>query len=262
MDLSKKAYLNIDLFLISFLAIISAVWLRMEAPASLPRAILALMLLLFLPGYAFYSALFVRHLLGGAERILIIAGSSISIAIVAGIILNFMSGGLNPASWAALLCGFTLISCLIAGLRRNNAGYKTYQPLNLNLGWGQAAILVLALLVTIGAVSLARTPITNPANLQGYTVLWILPVGNEALNAVNLGVTNDQFTTTEYKLQILTNHQVLNEWPDIKLAPGEKMETAYEIPGNLSTSTEVEAYLYKLDNPDTVYRQVKLFVGP
>ena len=257
-----KKYLRVDLLIISSLAIVCAVGLQLGLSVSLPRVILALLLLLLLPGYAFYAALFVKHSFGAAEHILGIVGSSILIAIAAGVILNGTSWGLSTSSWADMLCGLTLIGCLIAGLRRSEADYKSFLPVKINPGWGQGLILFLAVLVTVGAVGLSQTAISNPANLQGYAILWILPVEKDAPKAVNLGIMNDQFSTTDYDLRIIINNKVVYEWPNIKLTPGEKWEETYGIPGKPSSSTPIEATLYRLDNPDAVYRQVKLLLGP
>ena len=256
-----KKYLRFDLFLISFLAIVCAVGLQMGFAASLLRVILAFLLLFILPGYAFYSALFVKDSFGAIEGILSIVGLSILIAILTGATLNLTKWGLQSSSWTAVLSGITLIACLIAGIRRNKADNNSFLFLKLNLGWSQGLMLFLAFLIITGAVGLSRVPITNSANLQGYAILWILPVGDIAPDRVYLGVINDQFTTTDYALRIVVDNKVVYQWHKIELTPGEKWEVSYQIPGILS-SVPVEAFLYKLDNPDSVYRQVKLSLGP
>jgi uncharacterized membrane protein len=198
---------------------------------------------------------------------------SIVIAILAGVLLNLTPWGLNVRSWTASLCGFTLAACLVAGLRRNSAGNRSSPSGNLILpavrgkdgpGWigGGGWIVFLAVLVTIGAISLAQTPITNPASLQGYSLLWVLPGGSDAPGAVTFGVVNDQFTPAGYDLKVKIDNQVVQEWPEIRLTPGEKWESVFEIPGKRSGSTAVEAFLYKLDAPGTIYRQVRLMVQP
>lgn len=266
-------YLSNQFFLVSLAAIGCALGLQVGSAIPLLRVILAFILLIYLPGYALSAALFVNQPFKPVERNLIRLGSSILLAIIAGVILNLTGLGLNASSWSAGLCGFTLIGCLIAGLRRSKAGTGSILPRKPNLRsdrkWGiiglvrgGGLILFLSVLLTIGAIGLAQTPISNPANLQGYTLLWILPAGSDSTGAVNLGVMNGQFTTTGYDLRIMVDNQVVNEWPAINLAPGQKWEIGAELPGNRTGSTLIEAVLYKLDNPNTVYRQVNLLVGP
>jgi hypothetical protein len=64
-----------------------------------------------------------------------------------------------------------------------------------------------------------------------------------------------------YRLVVTLDDQVIYEWVSIGLQPGEKWEGAVVLPGLGSNSGSIEATLYRLDNPEVVYRRVSLALG-
>ena len=115
----------------------------------------------------------------------------------------------------------------------------------------------LATVVTLGALSLARTPMPAP-DIQGYTLLWIQPSGERIPIAVRLGMSSQELTSTGYRLQVKVGNQIIQEWPAIRLMPGEEWETTILMPVNSSSTAVVEAVLYRLDAPSVIYRRVML----
>ena len=89
-------------------------------------------------------------------------------------------------------------------------------------------------------------------------MLWIQPVGHENKNAVRLGISNLEFIPTKYKLQAMADNQIIQEWSDIQLTPGERWEVTITIPLHSSQISTVEALLYRLDAPDVIYRRATL----
>ena len=74
-------------------------------------------LVLALPGYAVTRALFPGRTLDAAEQAAMTVGLSISLAIVAGLILNVLPWGLTESTWGWLLGGLTLAACGVAWQR-------------------------------------------------------------------------------------------------------------------------------------------------
>jgi hypothetical protein len=254
-----KKRLQFDLLIIALLAVDGAASIVAGFDIPVVRVFTAFMLLL-LPGYALRAALFPKHALDSPEQILISLGSSVLVVILAGMGIYLAGWAMDASTWASTLALFTLAACAMAFFRRRGiAGLGTASPAwaPLRLRWGQALLLFVAFALTFGAVNLARMPISNPANLQGYTILWMLPVVKGAPQFVHLGVISNQFTPANYRLQLVEGNQVIQEWPDILLAPGQSWESIYRIPATVN-HTQVKAFLYKLDNPQIVYRQVSL----
>jgi len=241
------------------------IFLAIDATASIVAGfdipvirVLTAFLMVFLPGYALRAALFPKRYLDSAEQLLISLGSSVIVVILTGMAIALAGWNMGTSNWASSLTLFTLVACGVAFLRRRTPTLVWANPTPLRLKVGQVLLLLVAFALVFGAVNLASLPISNPANLQGYTILWILPVVKGAPQFVHLGVINNQFTPTDYRLQIVVGNQVIHEWQDIQLAPGQSWESIYDIPGALPANTQVEAFLYKLDQPQSVYREVSL----
>jgi hypothetical protein len=74
-----------------------------------------------------------------------------------------------------------------------------------------------------------------------------------------LGVACNEFTTTRYRLEIAVDGTPTQTWQEVTLAPGEAWQQAAGLPQGRATVV-VEAKLYRLDEPDSVYRRATLRV--
>lgn len=221
------------------------------------QALLALPLVLFLPGYALTAALFPPRSLGIPERLLFSVGLSLVVTIIGSVALQWLQAGLTPATWATLLTALTLCASLVAWRRRRAI---VPMQLKINMSSAQGAVLGLAALVAVAAVTLARVP--SPADgLEGYTLLWILPPETAQAPGVRLGVSCMEFWPTDYRLSLTLDDRVIGEWPTINLRPGEQWEGFVSLPSQGPDLGKVEVRLYRLDNPEVVYRRVALWQG-
>jgi uncharacterized membrane protein len=250
-DLIITALLAFDCVAV-ILAGIDAAWVRT----------LAALLMLLLPGYALRSALFPKRLLDSGEQLLFSLASSVIVIILTGMAIYLVGWVMDASTWVTVLGVITLAACAVAGLRRRSPSEEVAPVTPLRLKWGQAVLVVLAVALALGALNLAGTPLNNPANIQGYTILWILPVGNNAQQYVHVGVISNQFTATDYRLQLMLNNKPIYVWPDIRLAPGQRWDALYTVPASTTGSSQVSAVLVRLDQPKSVYRQVNLQLGP
>ncbi len=224
------------------------------------RLVVALPLVFVLPGYAITAALFPRHSLGIPEQVLCSVGLSLVAVILGGFALNWTPWGLRAESWIALLFCATLGASVVAMLRRRRSWPIAVMPSSVGLEGRQGFLLGLAALVVVAAVGLALTPMPSQG-IQGYTLLWILPASDGDPNAVRLGISSMEFTSTHYSLQVMVDGQIAQEWSDIQLAPNEKWESTAAVLGKSSGSRLIEAVLYRLDSPSVVYRRVTLRRG-
>lgn len=220
------------------------------------RTLVALPLVLIVPGYALQAALFPARVLSRVERGLFSAGLSVAITMVGGVLLNWSPWGLQATGWALLLGAVTLFASVIAWVRRprhDGGGVRNRDMPSLR----QAALLGLAGAMVIGALALVRTPV-SPQGLQGYTALWLLPSASGDQQSVLLGISSSEFATTRYRLQIEMNRRLIQEWPSIELGTGQRWEQQVELPAELPDGM-VEAVLYRLDAPEVVYRRATLW---
>jgi uncharacterized membrane protein len=236
----------------SVLAGIDAAWVRT----------LVALLMLFLPGYALRAALFPKRLLDSGEQLLFSLASSVVVIILTGMAISLVGWTMDASTWVTSLAVVTLAACGVAALRRRSRTEEAVSPSPVRLKLGQAVLVLLAVALALGALKLADTPLNNPANIQGYTILWILPVAKNAPQYVHVGVISNQFTASDYRVQLMVNKQAVYVWPDIRLAPGQKWDAMYAVPASTTGNSQVSAVLYKLDQPQSVYRQVSLQLGP
>jgi len=79
------------------------------------RILLALPLLLFIPGYAFIAALFPgKTELGGIERFTLSVSFSIVLVVFDGFLINLLSGGYRPSNIVISILGMTTLFSIIA----------------------------------------------------------------------------------------------------------------------------------------------------
>jgi uncharacterized membrane protein len=224
------------------------------------QVLIALPLVLVLPGYAISAAIFLKHRLGVPERLLFSVGLSLAVAALGGLALNITPWGLSAGSWAVLLGSVTLGASVVALARRRERLWVSTGHSRVGLRAYEVLLLGLAALVVVVGLRLARTPVPSQG-FQGYTFLWILPANENAHDAVRLGVSSNEFAATSYRLQVKVNDAILREWPVIELAPGEQWEATVVLPAAQAQDERVEALLYRSDAPDTVYRRGLLWLG-
>ncbi len=249
--------LPFDLVIIALLSVLCALISMSGFEVPLLRGLAGLLLVLVLPGLAIRLALFPKKIFGMAEQILVVIGTSIMLAACLGVILNAVGVKLEARSWSISLTLITLIICVIAGYRRLSLGLESPLSFPLHLHWSQLIFLAFASIILVGAFSFRWLPLNGLQTDQGYTILWIKPdPANSQL--IHTGVNSNEFSAAKFRVAIVADGKVLHEWQPIELAPGEKWETTYELKDQTLSSARVEVQLYKLDNPDTVYRQVWL----
>ncbi len=221
------------------------------------RVLLALPFMLALPGYAITVALFPRRALGIPERTLFSIGLSLAVVALGGLILNWTPWGLQADSWAVLLCATTCLASVMALARRRREVALAAAPAGLGLTGLQSLLLGLAAVVAVAAIGLARMP-APLQSAEGYTLLWMLPSADGNPNAVRLGVDSMELASTQFRLEVKADSRTLREWPSLTLMPGEKWERRIELPAAEYGAGTIDAALYRLDDPRSVYRQVTL----
>ena len=249
---------NLDLLVIEFITALNVVWALLPNHSVLIGTLLALPLIFVLPGYTLTEVLFHQKLLNGTHRLALTLGISMALAVLSGLILNVLPIGLQALSWAVSLGLLTTVFSLFVVYLRRRVQLKG-APL-LRLRFNITAYLLLALATAIAILSVLYAVIgVEQQPHPGFTQLWILPAtltGNSC--AVRLGVRNFEGTTVTYRITLTMNGQQLTTWQSVVLESEQTWNQVVSIPPGTVHNMYVEVRLYRLDQPQTVYRNVHL----
>jgi hypothetical protein len=206
---------------------------------------------LLLPGYALTNAIF-RRTPALAERIAL--GLSLSLVAMAltSLFLYVSSLGLTLRSWAAALATVTVGATLAAAARWSSAPSGGTR---IGRVWPPAALRPIvvataaaAAALVVGAVVLARTPLSSPS-ARGYTALWL--TRQPSSSGLLVGVRSEERHRTRYVLRLSIAGRVTKR--RLALAPGQTWQE------RLPPARRAAVSLYRADHPG-VYRSVR--VGP
>ncbi len=223
---------------------------------SVIQAILGLMVVLILPGYALVELLMGRRTLDTLQQLFLVLIASLSFAILGGLLLNQLPVGLDLAGWLAVFVSITVGCTLFAWFLRHRR-HETLILHRMPVRISQLFVMGLAVALASGALMLARTP-ASAENYAGYTMLWMTPVQGEDANHLQLGIDSKEFTPTQYKLELRVNEQIAQEWTMIELSSNQQWQANLAFNAEQLGTGSIEANLYRLDQPNEVYRHVVL----
>lgn len=244
----------LELPIVIVLALIALLAALLGWETLLPVRLVALPLMLVLPGYALVDALFDTSIIDLPERLLFSVGLSFVISILGGSLLHWSPWGLQAQALLLLLGGITLLSSFAALARRR---YRPSEPLpgiQLALGRRQFMLFGLAAVITLCAITVARIGATRQEQATGRAQLWILPASTIEAGA-RLGIDNLETNPISYTLQLTLNGTLLQEWPMIELDPGQSWEQDVTL-GTAKPGDTVEAFLYRTSEPGLIFRRV------
>ncbi len=257
---------NLDLIVIEFIAVMNVVWALLPNRPVMIGTILALPLLFVLPGYTLVEAVFHQKLLNSTYRLVLSLALSLALAILGGLLLNVLPGGLQALSWAVLLGLLTTVFSLFAAYVRRRVQVREAQVqgtlprrrgLNISAYLVALAIIMATLSVLYAVIGVEQQ--THP----GFTQLWMLPAAQTGTSStVNLGVRSFEDTTVTYRVTVTMNGQLVRIWSSVVLKPQQTWNQVVSIQKNGTHSLYIEAQLYRLDQPQTVYRNVHLTLHP
>jgi Predicted membrane protein len=250
---------SIDLIAVPLVSIVLMGFLLQDGEASLVRTIATLLYLFVLPGYVFVAATFPGKNLGGAERLLYVIGSGLCIIILGILLINISPWPITKVAWIWFVALVIWICSGLAIVRRHRA--QAYierrlvqQGVRLQFIWPQILMLGIAVLITIGAIWLARHYAQQP-HTSGFTQLWILPVDQSSRDVVRVGFANYERRTEVYTVRAIYDGTIIREWSDIALDYEQTWEERIELePSTQANMLVIELYLQP--NTSRPYRQV------
>jgi uncharacterized membrane protein len=269
---------NLDLIGAICFAVSGMVWALLPVRPLLAGVMLAVPLVFFLPGYTLTQVLFpwrsANPLSGSSQSpdlqpglkisqpfstvdyMVFSLGLSLVIDVITGLLLNLLPGGLQWQSWTLSLALVTEVFALLAVFLRRRQPGKKQGVAGWHIPFKEYALLGSALVVVILALwlSIIRPPQPQPS----FTQFWMLPStqANKSC-AVLIGVHNFEATPETYRIQVTRNGTQVASWPSIMLAPRQEWNRLVPIsPGAARGDVVVNAQLYRLDQPGSIYREV------
>ena len=227
-------------------------------PVPVPVAVTAgLGLVLFAaPGYLL-GQLLVGSGRTALERLAVSAGLALCVPVIGGLVLYVARLPLDRASWLGLLAGVTVVSDLLLFVRRRrnqetpDSVGRAADGARWRLRPGRAVAFALAVVIAVGAVTLAREG-TMVQRYPGFTQLWLVPDAHT--HALSLGVANNEGTTTRYQLVLLHNGHA-GQPLKLTLRNGQVWRRA------LPYTSNVTAHLYRRPSFRRIYREVSVGAG-
>ncbi len=217
------------------------------------QVILSVPLMLFLPGFALTLILFPGDRMDLPYRLALSVGLSIAFSALSGLLLNLTPWGLQTGTlWIALLLCLAVEIAVLFFTHRTDWRSAIAFPSDMNFNTRQWIFMGLAALITIMAFQVARTP-TSQKGLEGYTLLSA-QAGNTT-NTLRLDVRSEEFEQTKYQIKYQYNGSI-HEGPTLELSPGQTWEQIVPIPVKDLAGKAFTVNLYRLDNPNEVYRHV------
>jgi hypothetical protein len=249
----------LDLLTVSILAFL-AMGLALFGIQGPGRTISGLLLVFLLSGYASSAALFPNGALDAVERITVSIGLSLILAALGTFILHWTPWGLGVRSWAGLLGTITLVGSGLGLWRTRHARVPLALPNKTRRLFNPVPYLLLGMAMGLAVLAcwLARSSAASQ-NQIGFTQLWILPAQEDPQGMLDVGIRNAEPTPMLYNLQVQLEGQLWVEQSRIDLQPGQVWGSRLTLPAELPSGAPIEARLYRLDDPQVVYRRVLLW---
>ena len=272
---------NSDLIAAISIAALNIIWTQIPHRPLLVGIIFALPLTFILPGYTLTQVLTSKRSatqtldaqssmpqpglkkgrpVDGIDQLVLSLGLSLAVDVLVGFTLNVFPPGLQAQSWALALGLFTTLFALLAVfLRRRHSVQVTSVP-------GPRITIfdgILVGLVILVATTAIWSAISRPLEPQSsFTQLWMLPTNQAHKScAVSIGVQSFELTPVTYQVVVLVNRTQIGSWSSIALAPHKEWVQSVQVIPSLAhsvSSMSIEAQLYRVDKPDTMYRNVHL----
>jgi uncharacterized membrane protein len=218
-------------------------------------------LVFFLPGYAITLAFFPNDTPGHVIQAFLSLGLSLVITIMGGLVLNLFPEGLTARTWEMWFASIGLFFGVIALLRvmairpaAEPAQVQVLPPFATPTDWKQIGLFLIALIVVVITILQART--SELKNLgPGFTQLWVTPSDDPTHQQIKIGIRNFEGQPVTYRVEVIRDDQQVYQTGAITLAHQEQ----FVIPvAMVMDDREVVVLLYRLDQPEFVYRSVFL----
>ncbi len=250
---------NLDLFAAVGIAALSVIWAFLPGHSLITSSILTLPMIFVIPGYTLTEFLFYKRSLGASYRIICSVSLSLAIDITGGFVLNMLPQGLQRSSWAALLALVTALFAILAAVFRSKSFVHVKTPFRFRIALRDYLLFGLSGTVLVLAIWYSALGVTQQPH-PGFTQLWLLPNGEEQKScALRLGVHNFESTPMKYKVVLSVQGGSMKTWSPVILASQQEWNVT-ETLAAASTDASVQLQLYRLDKPQSVYREAHVML--
>jgi hypothetical protein len=112
----------------------------------------------------------------------------------------------------------------------------------------------LAIIITFAAVVTAQTAVRQSD--VPFTQLWTLPALADGTCILQIGVRNQENKLETYELEIESADRQIESWPRIQVESNQQWTTRFSFAD--CPPTTVLIFLYRLDQPDKIYRMTQI----
>ena len=236
------------------IAVLTGVLAVGGAPAVL-RAPLALLLVLWLPGWALCRCVYgldIRRPHGWVVEI----GLSAAIATLLGFALHFVSG-LTAIGWSIGLGGVTVALCLASLARADRRPAKGAAWLGPWPRWLESPLAPVFLTVPLVLVIAFAIGIYGALNRHpfAYSKLWIVPKTAAQERNLVIGIESREKAPETFLVELSVGGQLVESWTDVALKPGEAWTREFVIPG-LGALPRADVRVYRQADPARLHLHV------
>lgn len=247
------------------------------------KTILAIPMVLFIPGYLLTTVLFPnKDDLGMIERISMSLGFSIVTVSLLGLLLNF-TFGIRLIPILVILCIYTIIILFITINIRKRLSEGDQFSVKFHIiyhsirNWLEpkgktdyicTIIFIFMVMMTVGTIYYTMA---TPKIGERFTEFYVLDSSRELNNystnlALNspatwlISVTNHEYESVDYTVQIVMDNNILSS-AQLKLDNNQRLEKDITfIPNKKGTDKKLEFLLFKNNNLEVPYRSLYLWI--
>jgi uncharacterized membrane protein len=239
-------------FALSVASVLAVVELSVLLGPGPIRVAAGLTLGLVLPGLVLVRVIQSRVRVEGAERLALVPGMSIALAVITGLVLNALDVHLTTESWSIAL-GLVTAAGLVAVAVSQGGGWNPPRSGLRPSSAAPAAVLALAALAVAGALVVGVHGERDRG--PGFTELWALPAASSS-SAVQLGVRSHERRDARYRVLVSIDGRVVRS-RGILLHPGQMWRSTEAV---ARRGEQLEVTLEKAPDPSP-YRRVRLITG-
>jgi uncharacterized membrane protein len=204
-----------DLGLVVALTLVAAAATLLPGSLVVVRAVLALPLVLALPGYAMTRAMLRLDELRGTELLIVSVALSIMATVFAALLMQAVGVRLEERQWMAVIAVVTIVAAAV-GISRGQAHPVVLPHVSVRLR--EAIAIAGAVVLLIAAAALGFTPLSAPKGTVGDSPVWILPGAGG--NSADFGVINDETSARRYTVELTVVGQPARTFGPFALPPG------------------------------------------
>jgi small-conductance mechanosensitive channel len=222
---------------------------------TLLRTLLALVVVLFAPGYLILRALFPSGGPRDAERLALTIGLSLAVSVSAGLILQLTPGKITEPRVDWLLGAIILALALVAAVRVRRAHpaaatQRERRTVWIRLWLVRGVPLLFAAALGVVAIAIARHGAIRVARRSAFTQLWLLPRAGGA----ELGVASFEHGRRQFTITVTAGRKLLDR-AVISLDAGATYTHDIAVASRQSPTGRIQARLF-LGDSTVAYRQV------